>query len=152
MKKSLDINEIMRILPHRYPFLMIDGVIDYNVEEERCLQAVKNVSSNESFFQGHFPGCPVMPGVMVLEFMAQAAALLYVLVSIHENGDGYEWHIGYLTSLDSVRFRRQVVPGDRLIVDVKLTQRKMKHSKYNISCTVDGEKVATCSLSLYYNH
>ena len=109
----LDINEIQKFLPHRYPFLMIDRVIE--MERYKRIVAIKSVSINEAFFEGHFPGKPVMPGVLILESMAQAGGLL-LLQEIPDRDS----KLLYLASIDNVKFRRPVVPGDQLRVEVDI--------------------------------
>ena len=108
----LDVNEIQKLLPHRYPFLMIDGILE--MERLKSIVGVKNVTINEQFFQGHFPGKPIMPGVLIIEAMAQTAAVLVV----HTLGPGSEGKLVYFMSVDNARFRRPVFPGDRLDVHV----------------------------------
>ena len=109
---QLDAQRIMQMIPHRHPFLMIDKVVDV-VTNERAT-GIKNVSINENFFQGHFPARPVMPGVLIIEAMAQTAAVLVV----HTLGPGSEGKLVYFMSVDNARFRRPVFPGDRLDVHV----------------------------------
>lgn len=111
---ELDIVQIKRMLPHRYPFLLLDRVTDY--EAGASLTAIKNVTINESFFQGHFPQRPVMPGVLIVEAMAQAAALLS-LVSGEELEPG---QLYYLAGVDKARFRKTVVPGDQLTLEARI--------------------------------
>ena len=111
---TLDVEQIMDLLPHRYPFLMIDRVLDYKItEEHKTLRAIKNVSFNEPFFQGHFPTEPVMPGVLQVEAMAQVGGLL-VLNLVDEP----ERYSTYFMKIDNVKFRQKVVPGDTLIFRV----------------------------------
>ncbi|HLQ76706.1 MAG TPA: 3-hydroxyacyl-ACP dehydratase FabZ [Terriglobia bacterium] len=112
---ELRIAEIMRILPHRYPFLLIDRVIE--VEGDKRLVALKNVSVNEPFFEGHFPDSPVMPGVLTIEAMAQAGAIMGLL---HSKPEALKNTIVYFLGIDEARFRRPIVPGDqlRIVVDV----------------------------------
>jgi 3-hydroxyacyl-[acyl-carrier-protein] dehydratase len=110
---ELDINEIQKFLPHRYPFLLIDKVIE--MERYKRIVVIKNVSINESFFQGHFPGKPIMPGVLILESMAQAGGLL-LLQEIPDR----DQKLLYLASMNDVKFRRPVVPGDQLRVEVNI--------------------------------
>lgn len=109
---SLDIEEIIHLLPHRFPFLMVDRVVSY--EKGKTLRAIKNVSVNEPFFQGHFPNKPVFPGVLILEAMAQATGIL-AFKSIEELTPG---QLYYFASVDKARFKRPVVPGDQMILDV----------------------------------
>src|SRR5215471_1163924 len=116
---ELRIAEIMRILPHRYPFLLVDRVIE--VDPDRRLVALKNVSINEPFFNGHFPGAPVMPGVLTIEAMAQAGAILGLLES--KPGD-LQNALVYFMGIDEARFRRPIVPGDQMIITVEVLRRK----------------------------
>lgn len=109
----LDIVQIMEILPHRYPFLLIDKVID--LEPGKRIVAIKNVTMNEPFFQGHFPGFPVMPGVLIIEAMAQAAATMAYL---SVGGDGKD-KVSYFMAIDNARFRKPVKPGDTLRIEVE---------------------------------
>ena len=109
----LDINEIMAILPHRYPFLMVDKVLE--VEQGKRIVAIKNVTMNEPFFQGHFPGFPVMPGVLIIEAMAQVAAIMAYLASGSEAND----KVSYFMSIDKARFRKPVKPGDTLRIEIE---------------------------------
>ena len=114
MKPVMDIQEILKYLPHRYPFLLVDRVIE--IKEGDSLIALKNVTMNELFFTGHFPGEPVMPGVLILESMAQAAAILAYKTTNSLPSDGV---IHYFAGIDKARFRRMVVPGDQLRLEVK---------------------------------
>lgn len=118
-KPVLDIKGILERLPHRYPFLMVDKVLGYKTMES--LEAIKNVTVNEPFFQGHFPENPVMPGVMMLEALAQAAGLLYHLSMPPKEGHKLNF---YLASMDDVKFKQVVVPGDCLNLKIKVTSRK----------------------------
>ena len=134
---------IEKILPHRYPFLLIDRVISYTLEPEITLTGIKNVSINEPFFAGHFPGNPVMPGVLILESMAQACGVLaYVALAT----DGDLGGIYYLVKIDNARFTRKVVPGDQLLLEV--TQRRLMRGmgKYEARASVNGERVASCDI------
>ena len=108
----LDINEIKKILPHRYPFLLVDRITEY--EEDKKIVGLKNVSANEPFFAGHFPDYPVMPGVLVVEALAQVGA-----VAILKKPE-YQGKLAFFAGLDKVRFRRQVVPGDTLTLEVEV--------------------------------
>jgi 3-hydroxyacyl-[acyl-carrier-protein] dehydratase len=133
----MDINEILRYLPHRYPFLLVDRVVE--MEEGRRVVALKNVTMNEPFFPGHFPHHPVMPGVLIIEAMAQAAALLSFKstgVTPDENS------VVYFAGIDNVRFKRPVVPGDQLVMELEITHAKRNIYKYKGVARVDGE-VAT---------
>ncbi len=129
----LDINQIMAILPHRFPFLMVDRVIE--LEELRAV-GVKSVTINEPYFQGHFPGHPVMPGVLQIEAMAQVASI--VMMRRTEN----EGKIGYFMSADSVKFRKPVFPGDTLFINVELTRAKRSLGKAACKCVVNGDIVS----------
>lgn len=143
IKTPVESAEIMKILPHRYPFLLIDRVLTYTLEPEKTLVAVKNVSINEPFFQGHFPATPVMPGVLILESMAQACGVLaHVSQATSENGDG----IYYLVKIDNAKFTRKVVPGDQLLIEVKQTRILRGMGKYEARVTVDGQRTASCEI------
>jgi 3-hydroxyacyl-[acyl-carrier-protein] dehydratase len=109
----LDINEIMAILPHRYPFLLVDKVLE--VEQGKRIVAIKNVTMNEPFFQGHFPGHPVMPGVLIIEAMAQVAAIMAYL----DSGSQAEDKVSYFMAIDNARFRKPVKPGDTLRIEIE---------------------------------
>ncbi len=141
--KTLNVEEIMRLLPHRYPFLMVDRVVDYNItDEHKTLRAIKNVSFNEPFFQGHFPGKPVLPGVLILEAMAQATGVLaFTMVGKPEEGELY-----YFAAVDNARFKRPVVPGDQLILDVEFLKEKRGIASFKGVATVNGE--IACSADL----
>lgn len=134
----LDVNEVMRILPHRYPFLMVDRVIGFE-GDNRCT-AVKSVTINEPFFQGHFPGHPVMPGVLQLEAMAQVASIL--MLRIPENTG----KIGYFMSADEVKFRKPVVPGDTLLIEAEITKNRRNIGQARGRCLVNGETVSEAVL------
>jgi UDP-3-O-[3-hydroxymyristoyl] N-acetylglucosamine deacetylase/3-hydroxyacyl-[acyl-carrier-protein] dehydratase len=131
---ALDINEVMRTLPHRYPFLMVDRIIEFQNDVKAI--GVKAVSINEPFFQGHFPGHPVMPGVLQLEAMAQVASI--VMMRKTENSG----KIGYFMSADEVKFRKPVMPGDTLFIECELTSAKKRLGKANCRCLVNGEVVS----------
>jgi 3-hydroxyacyl-[acyl-carrier-protein] dehydratase len=138
-KKSIDINRIMELLPHRYPFLLIDKMFDMVGEESGT--ALKNVTMNEPFFQGHFPSKPIMPGVLLVEAMAQAAGAL-VLESNPENAG----KLVFFMSIDKARFRKPVVPGDTVLFHVKLQQKRPPVWKYWAEAHVDGKKVAEAEI------
>ena len=133
-------NDIQNYLPHRYPFLLIDKIL--NFKKHDFLKAQKNVSNNEPFFQGHFPGHPVFPGVLILEAMAQATALLD-FKSNERDKDGLLY---YFVGIDKARFKKPVVPGDVMIIDVKLNQSKRDVHKFTASCMVDETIVCTAEL------
>jgi 3-hydroxyacyl-[acyl-carrier-protein] dehydratase len=136
-KPVLDIEGIQRLLPHRPPFLLVDRVVAF--EKDTSLTALKGVTMNEPFFAGHFPGHPVMPGVLILEALAQACALLACL-SLPPEQLGNT--VTYLMGIDGARFRRPVVPGDRLELKVVVTKRKGMVWKQSGQALVDGEVVA----------
>ena len=133
---ELDTERIMQMLPHRYPFLLIDKVRDIVPGESAV--GIKNVSINEPFFPGHFPGHPVMPGVLVVEAMAQTAAAM-VSVSMDEDTED---RLVYFMAIDNARFRKPVVPGDVLNIHVKKVQRRGSVWKFESAATVDGATVA----------
>ncbi len=134
----LDVNEVMRILPHRYPFLMVDRVIGFE-GETKCV-GVKSVTINEPFFQGHFPGHPVMPGVLQVEAMAQVASIIMM-----RQGDN-AGKIGYFMSADKVKFRKPVLPGDTLFIHVELTKARRNLGKASCTCEVNGALVSEAEL------
>lgn len=136
-KPLLDVEAIQRLLPHRPPFLLVDRVVAF--EKHTSLTAVKGVTMNEPFFTGHFPGHPVMPGVLILEALAQAAGLLAIL-SLEP--DQVKEKITYLMGIDGARFRRPVVPGDRLELQVTVTKQKGPVWKQTGKALVDGQVVA----------
>ena len=135
--------EIMKMLPHRYPFLLIDRVMSYTLEPEKTLTAIKNVTINEPFFQGHFPTTPVMPGVLILESMAQACGVLAHVALATEGEIG---GIYYLVKIDNAKFARKVVPGDQLVLEVKQTRIMRGLGKYEARCSVDGQRTASCDI------
>lgn len=138
---SMTIDEIMQYLPHRYPFLLIDRVLE--MEVGKSITAIKNVSINEPFFPGHFPGSPVMPGVLILEAMAQAAALLSFKT---ENYAPEEIGIVYFAGIDGARFKKPVQPGDQLILKIDIVRRVRGIWKYTARAEVDGALVAEAEL------
>ena len=137
---SADIARIMKLLPHRYPFLLIDRMIDMDGEESGT--AIKNVTINEPFFQGHFPGKPVMPGVLLVEAMAQAAGALV----LNHLGDAHAGKLVFFMSIDKARFRKPVLPGDVVHFHVKLTNKRAPVWKYWAEAHVDGKKVAEAEI------
>lgn len=135
------IDEVMRRLPHRYPFLLVDRVLEC-VSGERVV-ALKNVTANEEFFAGHFPGRPVMPGVMILEALAQSAGILaFVTANVYPD----ENVRFYFAGMDKVRFRRPVVPGDQLILRATLERRIRTIWKFATAAEVGGEEVCTAEM------
>ena len=137
---ALDINEVMRLLPHRYPFLLIDRVI--STEGQTKIVAVKQVTINEPFFQGHFPGHPVMPGVLQVEAMAQAASLLILRQPEHTG------KLGYFMSADAIKFRKPVVPGDTLFVHVEITKVRRNTLRASAHCTVNDVIVSEGEITI----
>jgi 3-hydroxyacyl-[acyl-carrier-protein] dehydratase len=143
IETPIEINEIRKILPHRYPFLLIDRVIAYTLEPEKTLTAIKNVTINEPFFEGHFSENPVMPGVLILESMAQACGVLAnVALATRGNTGG----IYYLVKIDNAKFNRKVIPGDQLLMEVKQTRAMRGLGKYEARVTVDGRRTASCEI------
>jgi len=138
---ELRIAEILKILPHRYPFLLIDRVIE--VEGDKRLVALKNVSINEPFFAGHFPGAPVMPGVLTIEAMAQAGAIMGLL---HSPPDDVKNAVVYFMGIDEARFRRPIVPGDQLRIVVNVLRRKAVVWKMKGEVWVGEELAAEATL------
>jgi beta-hydroxyacyl-ACP dehydratase FabZ len=136
---DLRIAEVMRILPHRYPFLLVDRVVE--VEPNRRIVGIKNVTINEPFFNGHFPGAPVMPGVLTIECMAQTGAILGLM-----NEPDLENSLVYFIGIDEARFRRPVVPGDQLRISIELLKRKATVWKMKGEVSVDGVLVAEATL------
>lgn len=131
-----DIRKIMELLPHRYPFVLVDRIIEV-VPDERIV-GLKNVTINEPFFQGHFPGTPVMPGVLIIEAMAQAGGVLVY----SSRSAGKRKELVYFMGIDKARFRKPVVPGDQLVLEVVWTKRRGNVSKMSGKATVNGTLVA----------
>lgn len=129
----LDVNRIMEMIPHRYPMLLIDRVMEVDPNERAV--ALKNVTINEGFFQGHFPGAPVMPGVLIIEAMAQTAAALVV----HSVGKELEGKLVYFMAIDEAKFRKPVTPGDQLLIEVKRIQNRRNVWKFKGEARVNGE-------------
>lgn len=136
---NMDISHIMERLPHRYPFLLVDRVLE--CEPGQRLLAVKNVSMNEPFFQGHFPGKPVMPGVLVVEALAQTTCLLAMETDESENGLIY-----LLAGVDKARFKRPVTPGDQLYLEASLIKRKRGIWVFSTEARVDEQLVASAEI------
>lgn len=132
----MDVQEIQKLLPHRYPFLLVDRVV--SIDPGKMLRAYKNVSVNEPFFEGHFPGHPVMPGVLVLEALAQASAIL----AYRSTGFDPTQKVTYLMAIDGAKFRKPTVPGDRLELEVEVLRFKGSILKTRGVARVDGEVVA----------
>lgn len=138
---NMDIHQIFQHLPHRYPFLLIDRVLEYSLGES--LTAIKNVSINEPFFQGHFPHRPVMPGVLIIEAMAQATGVLAFKTS-EAQPDNHSLY--YLVGVDNARFKQPVEPGDQLLIEVKLTRITRGMWKYTATASVAEKLVASADL------
>ncbi len=134
----IEINEIKTLLPHRYPFLLVDRVLEL-IPNQRIV-ALKNVTANEEFFNGHFPAKPVMPGVLVIESMAQAAGIMMLSKEEHKG------KIPYFTGIDNARFRRTVVPGDQLIIEVDVIRVKGSVGKVKAVSKVDNQVAAEAEL------
>jgi 3-hydroxyacyl-[acyl-carrier-protein] dehydratase len=135
VKPVLGIIEIMRILPHRYPFLLVDRITE--LEPDKRVVGLKNVTINEEFFQGHFPGMPVMPGVLIIECMAQVAGVM-----IYKDVPDPQSKLIYFTGIEKARFRRPVVPGDQLRVEMTLLNRRNNFGKLQGIATVEGKLAA----------
>lgn len=135
----MDIRGILNSLPHRYPFLLVDRVIE--MEAGKRIVAIKNVTFNEPFFPGHFPGAPVMPGVLIVEAMAQAGAVLL----LHDMPDRTA-KLVLFTGIDKARFRKTVVPGDQLVLTLEVIKRRSSSCKMRGLAEVDGQRVAECEI------
>ena len=129
------IMDIMGFLPHRYPFLLVDRILE--IEGEKRIVGLKNVTINEPFFQGHFPGAPVMPGVLIIECMAQVAGVM-----IYRDMPDRHKKLIYFTGIENAKFRRPVLPGDQLRIEMELLNRRDNFGKMNGQATVDGKLVA----------
>src|SRR6476646_4745562 len=139
--KAVEIKRILQMIPHRYPMLMVDKVVEIHIDHSAV--GIKNVSINEPFFQGHFPSEPVMPGVLIIEAMAQTAAVL-VMSSLGQEADG---KLVYFMSIDGVRFRRPVVPGDRLELHVEKIQSRANVWRFSGKGIVEGKVAAEATFA-----
>lgn len=139
----MDITQIKEIIPHRYPFLLVDRIVESTKDE---ITAIKNVSANEGFFQGHFPGEPIMPGVLILEAMAQAGAVMIISANPE-----YKSKLFYFAGLDKVRFRKPVRPGDQLVMKVKLQKQRGVFFKMTGEAFVDDKLVAEAEMMANVN-
>lgn len=137
LQMPIDVNTIQTLIPHRYPFLLVDKVVDLDVDAKRII-AHKNVTINEPYFQGHFPGQPIMPGVLIIEALAQAGGVLTQL----SLGRDAQSKLFYLVKVDNVRFMKQVVPGDVLELHVQVKRMIRNMAVYYGEAKVDGEVVA----------
>lgn len=137
----MDTMEIASILPHRYPFLLVDRIVE--LERGRKIVGIKNVTVNEPFFQGHFPDYPIMPGVLIVEAMAQVAGVLAFKSSKEENSDKLVYFIG----IDRAKFRKPVVPGDQLRIEIEVLQERVPFWKMKGEVFVEGKRVAEAVLS-----
>lgn len=142
---AMDIHQILKYLPHRFPMLLVDRVLE--CEAGQRIKAVKNVSINEPYFQGHYPHSPVLPGVLVIEAMAQAAAILSFITMGQLPNDRSMY---YFVGIDGARFKRPVLPGDQLVLDVEITRTTRGVWKYGARASVDGKLVAEAELMCTY--
>ena len=142
IKLPVDVSCILHLLPHRYPFLLVDRVTE--LEPHQRIRALKNVTFNEPFFKGHFPGRPVMPGVLVIEAMAQAGGLLTQLSA--DRSSQKEGQLFYLVKVDNARFNRMVVPGDQLDIEVRVKRLIRNMALYECEARVDGKVVASAEI------
>ena len=140
METLLDITQILAILPHRYPFLLVDRIIEY--EPGKRVVGIKNVTLNEPFFQGHFPGAPVMPGVLIVESMAQTAGVM-MLANLPDR----DQKLVFFTGIDGAKFRRPVVPGDQLRLELTVLRLRPRYIKLRGEAYVDGHLVAEAEIS-----
>ena len=141
MQNNLDINKISKILPHRYPFLLVDKVIKF--EPNKTITVLKNVTINEPYFIGHFPDMPVMPGVLIIEAMAQASGLL-----VSKTVSNTRHHIIYLSGIDEAKFRKPVIPGDNLIITSIIKQSRSQIYKFISQAKVADQLVAEAIICL----
>ena len=138
----MDIKEIREYLPHRYPFLLVDRVTELDIENE-TIRAYRNVSVNEPFFNGHFPQHPIMPGVLIIEAMAQAAGILAFKMLNAKPSDGTLY---YFVGSDKLRFRQPVLPGDKLVLEANFLSSKRQIWKFECKATVDGKAVCSAEI------
>jgi beta-hydroxyacyl-ACP dehydratase FabZ len=138
--EAMGIEEILRLLPHAYPFVFVDRVIA--LEPDKRIVCLKNVTFNEPYFQGHFPGRPIMPGVLLVEAMAQAGGVLV----LHSHEEEYAGRNVYFLGMDRVRFRKVVRPGDQVVMEAQVLRRRGSVWKINCRCRVDDEMVAEADL------
>jgi beta-hydroxyacyl-ACP dehydratase FabZ len=139
MANTMDVHEIMKVLPHRYPFLLVDRILDFT---EDTITGIKNVTINEPFFQGHFPGHPIMPGVLIVEGMAQCAGCLML-----RDVDNPEDYVMYFMGLDNVKFRKPVLPGDTLVYKMKSISFSGSRAKIRGEAFVEDKKVCEAEMT-----
>ncbi|WP_372808818.1 3-hydroxyacyl-ACP dehydratase FabZ [Pontiella sp.] len=139
----MQVTEIMKILPHRYPFLMVDRIVEMDMEAGTVV-GIKNLTMNEEFFQGHFPGNPVMPGVLQMEAMAQVAGVML------NSRAGNEGKTAYFMSMNNVKFRKMVIPGDQLRIEVESVRLRTRMATVYGKCVVDGAVVSEAELTFGY--
>lgn len=133
----------MELLPHRFPFLLVDRVLDYTIsDEKKTLKAIKNVSYDEPYFQGHFPVKPVLPGVLILESMAQATGILAFTMDGKPNAD----ELYYFASVENAKFRKPVIPGDQMVLDVEFLKERRGIARFTGVASVDGDVVCSAEL------
>ncbi len=139
----IEAQDIMKMLPHRYPFQLVDRVLSYELEPSRKLTAIKNVTINEPFFPGHFPGAPVMPGVLVIEALAQASG---ILAFVAKAADHLDQGLYYLVKIDKARFSKTVTPGDQLVLEVEQKRMVRNMGMYDGRALVNGQVVASAQI------
>ena len=142
VSNHIDIRGIMKLLPHRYPFLLVDRVLE--IEIGKRIRAIKNVTANEQFFVGHFEQYPVMPGVLIIEALAQAAGIL--AIKTHDGDVRQENALYFFVGIDNARFKRQVVPGDQLVFEVEMLRVARGIGKFSARALVDGEVACEAEL------
>ncbi len=147
MGNELNIEQIRNYLPHRYPFLLVDRVLNY--EEGKTIEAIKNVTANEEFFEGHFPNNSVMPGVLILEALAQSAGILYFLTTnTTASSDGNLNNGFYFAGIDDARFKRVVVPGDQLHLHAQMIKNKLDIWVFDVKAIVDDKIVCSATIKV----
>ncbi|AGB42300.1 beta-hydroxyacyl-(acyl carrier protein) dehydratase FabZ [Halobacteroides halobius DSM 5150] len=142
MEEAMNIDEIKEILPHRYPFLLVDKILE--VEPGEKIVGLKNVTTNEEFFNGHFPGHPIMPGVLIVEAMAQVAG-----IGLLTTVDNPEEKVPYFGRINDARFRKPVKPGDQLIMEIEVAKLRGRMGKVEAKALVDGEVVTEATLTCF---